>query len=618
LEFYAEQIKNNVLDSKVDFRATRKGGTDLWVEQNTRIIRDTNGKVKQFRIVVRDITERKQNEEMLRKAESRTQRQRLAIAKLAVNESISKGDIDSAKRILTEIVSNVIQVERSSVWLFSEDSKTLDCIELFEASTGKHSQGSVLKADDYPLYFEAIHNESRIATYDARTDRRTSEFTQNYMLPLNITSMLDVGIILEGKLVGVMCLEHTGEKRQWFSDEESFASTIASLIVQVIVNESRRRAEEALQNERLLLRTLIDNIPDSIYSKDLACRKTLANLTDISYAGVKSEAEILGKTDFDFYPKELADGFFTNDQSVMQSGEPVLNKEEYIIDVNGHQKWLLTSKLPLKDEKGNIIGIVGIGRDITERKRWEVDIKNRNEQLSKLIVEKDKFFSIIAHDLKSPLQGLLGLSEILAIGDEDFTKAELTEYGKFFHEAASNLFKLIENLLEWAQMQRGSIKFTPLELNLIVVTLRNIETIKYRASQKGITIINEILITEKVYADEKMIDTIFRNLLSNAVKFTRRDGKVIIRAKKIDSKLLEISVRDTGVGMSEEKVKKLFKIDEMVSSKGTEGEPSTGLGLLLCKEFVEKHGGRIWVDSEKGRGSTFSFSLPVEEQLTIG
>ena len=233
-------------------------------------------------------------------------------------------------------------------------------------------------------------------------------------------------------------------------------------------------------------------------------------------------------------------------------------------------------------------------------------------------MEKDKFFSIIGHDLKSPLQGLLGLSEILAIGDEDFSKAELAEYGKALHESTSNLFKLIENLLEWAQMQRGSIKFTPQELYLYKVISQNIETIKFRALQKGITIINEIPLIEKIYADEKMIDTILRNLFSNAVKFTRRDGKVIIRAKKIDSKLLEISVIDTGVGMSEEKVKKLFKIDEMVSSKGTEGEPSTGLGLLLCKEFVEKHGGRIWVDSEEGRGSTFTFSLPVEEQLTIG
>jgi len=133
----------------------------------------------------------------------------------------------------------------------------------------------------------------------------------------------------------------------------------------------RKRTEQALQNERSLLRTLIDNIPDSIYSKDLACRKTLANLTELLFLGAKSESEVVGRDDFEFYPKEIAEGFFADDQSVMQSGQPVLNKEEFVINENGQQRWLLTSKLPLKDGKGNITGLVGIGRDNTERKRVE-------------------------------------------------------------------------------------------------------------------------------------------------------------------------------------------------------------------------------------------------------
>ncbi|MEI6510141.1 MAG: PAS domain S-box protein [bacterium] len=142
----------------------------------------------------------------------------------------------------------------------------------------------------------------------------------------------------------------------------------------------RKRAEQALQNERSLLRTLIDNIPDSIYSKDLACRKTLANLTELHYLGAKSESEVLGKDDFEFYPKEIAEGFFTDDQSVMLSGQPVLNKEELAIYEDGQKRWLLTSKLPLKDESGNITGIVGIGRDITERKRADEALHESEEK----------------------------------------------------------------------------------------------------------------------------------------------------------------------------------------------------------------------------------------------
>ena len=145
----------------------------------------------------------------------------------------------------------------------------------------------------------------------------------------------------------------------------------------------RKHAEETISNERLLLRTIIDNIPDSIYCKDNAYRKTLTNRAELSYSGANSEADIIGKTDFDLYPKELADGFFADDQSVMQSGMPVLNREEFILDENGLKRWLLTSKLPLRDIDGRIIGLVGIGRDITERKQAEQEIKHKSEELQK-------------------------------------------------------------------------------------------------------------------------------------------------------------------------------------------------------------------------------------------
>jgi signal transduction histidine kinase len=160
-------------------------------------------------------------------------------------------------------------------------------------------------------------------------------------------------------------------------------------------------------------------------------------------------------------------------------------------------------------------------------------------------------------------------------------------------------------------MQRGSISFTPKELNLSTFALQNIEIINQRAVQKGITISNEIPESLKVNADEKMVNTVLRNLLSNAVKFTKRDGKIIIRSKKTEDEMVEVSVQDTGVGMSEKDVKRLFKIEEKVSKKGTEGELSTGLGLLLCKEFVEKHGGKIWAESQQNVGSTFYFTLPI-------
>lgn len=256
-------------------------------------------------------------------------------------------------------------------------------------------------------------------------------------------------------------------------------------------------------------------------------------------------------------------------------------------------------------------------RDITDRKQAEEEIKRTNEELIKINAEKDKFFSIIAHDLRSPFSGFLGLTEIMAENTHTFSQPELADFSRLLNESARKLYQLLENLLEWAQMQKGSMSYTPKELSLSVTVAENVEHINLRAIQKGISIINEVGENQKVFADEKMISTILRNLLSNAVKFTRKGGKVTVSSKVISNDRIEISVNDTGIGISDTNIDKLFKIDEKVSSIGTEGEASSGLGLLLCKEFVEKHGGRIWVESELGKGSTFSFTLPAETNLVL-
>ncbi len=254
-------------------------------------------------------------------------------------------------------------------------------------------------------------------------------------------------------------------------------------------------------------------------------------------------------------------------------------------------------------------GYNAVGLDITDRKQIEKEIKAKNDQLIKLNAEKDKFFSIIAHDLKSPFNGFLILTELMSDTSEKFSPEEYAENSKSLNEAARILYKLLENLLEWAQLQKGSINFTPKDSDLSKMVSQSIETIYQRALQKRIEIINEIDDTQKVYVDEKMIDTVLRNLLSNAVKFTRKDGKTIIKSEPLDDGKIEVSVEDNGVGISEKNVKRLFKIEEKVSSQGTDGESSTGLGLLLCKEFIERNGGKIWVESEEGKGSKFKFTL---------
>ncbi len=252
--------------------------------------------------------------------------------------------------------------------------------------------------------------------------------------------------------------------------------------------------------------------------------------------------------------------------------------------------------------------------------RYEQEIADREQSadaLKKAIIdleesnsEKDKFFSIIAHDLRSPIHGLLGLTEIMGIKGKEFSPEEIQLFSDVMRESIVNLYKLIESLLEWARLKTGSIDFIPKELCLSDVLIETIESIKQRASQKGITIHNEISKTQNVRADGKMVASVFRNLLSNAVKFTWEKGKVIVKAREREDGMIEISVTDNGIGICGDMVGKLFKLGENVGTDGTDSEASNGLGLLLCKEFVEKHGGSIWVESIENYGSSFYFTLP--------
>ena len=250
--------------------------------------------------------------------------------------------------------------------------------------------------------------------------------------------------------------------------------------------------------------------------------------------------------------------------------------------------------------------------EMTEQKE---ELLRLNEQLRELVTTKDKFFSIIAHDLKSPFLGFLGLTQIFAEDADSLPADELSKLGHEMHATANNLFELLKNLLEWAQMQKGSIFFEPKENSINDLVVESLNAVKVRSAQKGISILNGVTTPVYAFVDEKMIKSVLQNLFSNAVKFTRQGGTVTIKAKEIENNMVEISVNDTGVGIRQKELDKLFKVGEKIGSKGTDGELSTGLGLLLCKEFVEKHGGKIRAESVEGKGSTLYFTVPGKEPI---
>jgi PAS domain S-box-containing protein len=241
------------------------------------------------------------------------------------------------------------------------------------------------------------------------------------------------------------------------------------------------------------------------------------------------------------------------------------------------------------------------------------ELESIKVKLENTISEKDKFFSIIAHDLKSPFNGFLGLTELLANDITTFSLSEIQDFSRLMRDSASNLFSLLENLLEWSRMQRGNIEFSPEYIMVDFITKQNIDIHFPMANKKNINLVNLVPICSEAYADASMINGVLRNLLSNSIKFTPKGKTIEIGTYKnsdlINENELCFYIKDQGIGMSETILKDLFRVDHKISRKGTENEPSTGLGLLLCKEFIEKNKGRIWAESEVGVGSTFYFTL---------
>jgi PAS domain S-box-containing protein len=260
--------------------------------------------------------------------------------------------------------------------------------------------------------------------------------------------------------------------------------------------------------------------------------------------------------------------------------------------------------------------------DITERVRAEQEIRLKNDELQKLNTEKDKFFSIIAHDLRSPFNGFLGLTQLMAEELPAMTLDQIQKIAVNMRNSAANLFQLLENLLEWSRMEQGLIPFNPKPIPLLPVINESLLMVMESAKNKGIDISCTVPEGLTVFADRNMFQTIVRNLASNAVKFTARGGKIALKAKPVADNFVEIAIHDTGIGMDREMLSKLFRIDEHTSRKGTEDEPSTGLGLLMCSDFIERHGGKIQVESETDKGSIFRFTVPgvaepVQKQIFV-
>ncbi len=259
--------------------------------------------------------------------------------------------------------------------------------------------------------------------------------------------------------------------------------------------------------------------------------------------------------------------------------------------------------------KGEILEVSGTSFDITEKRQQEKELMEAHRKLKQLNETKDKFFSIIAHDLKSPFTSLMGFSKLLVTEIENKNFNNVAEYAQIIHDVTTQTLTLLNNLLEWSLTQTGMVTFDPEKINIAELSNKLINYFNNLAQSKKITISFTIDSDIELFADENMLTTIIRNLVSNALKYTSKGGVITISAT-VDNNETKFSIMDTGIGINSEDLEKLFKIEDTISTLGTNNEKGTGLGLILCKNFIERHNGKIWVESEFGKGSIFNFTIP--------
>ena len=376
----------------------------------------------------------------------------------------------------------------------------------------------------------------------------------------------------------------------------------------------RKETQEALKRESSLLHALMDNIPDAIYFKDTEGRFTRVN-RHAPYRGGRAPEEVVGKTDFDFFVEEHARAAYEDEQRIVRTGEPIVDKEEREVYPDGSTTWLSTTKVPVLDDEGRVTGIVGISRDITERKRAEeARIELAREQSARAEAEaanrlKDEFLATLSHELRTPLTAILGWARMLAdgyVGEEKWDEA----VGVICRNAKSQA-QLVEDLLDVSRIITGKLRIDVRPVELAAVVEAAVTVVRPAAAAKGVQLQAAYDPGEgMISGDPDRLQQVVWNLLSNAVKFTPSGGRVQVRLRRSDSRI-EISVSDTGQGIAAEFRPYVFDRFRQADMGTTRRHGGLGLGLAIVRHLVELHGGAVEAESPgEGLGATFTVSLP--------
>ncbi len=517
----------------------------------------------------------------------------LALARL------EKSDLSAALRVITELDARALGVERCSVWLFTEDRSEIVCHDLYLLAEDEHQRGARLHAREYPRYFAVLETTRTIAAHDARRDARTSEFTDGYLAPLGITSMLDVPVWLRGHVVGIVCHEHVGPMRRWGHDEEEFAASVADMVSLALETAERRRAEEAraralddlraqaaeAQRRAAELEGVLGSLVEAVWVLDGGGRVTYANDQARSLAGLVDGTGLrAGREERPLAPDERPT------MVALRGG--VVRAAELVLLEGSRRRFVRASAAPVRDAEGRIAGAVVTADDVSEQAEFE-----------RL---KEQFITVAAHELKTPVTVVKGYAQAL-LRAKATLPAGVQEKLAAIGRGASRIDKIVGDLLDASRLQLGRLPLRLEHVDLGMLAAQVVSELAPMSPQHRLLVLPGA--GAAVEADRGLLEQVLVNLVDNAVKYSPRGGEVEIALEREDGEVV-VAVRDHGIGIPAEKQPRIGERFYRAHEGTPEDAAGLGIGLFVSREILARHGGRLTFESQEGQGSVFRAHLP--------
>jgi PAS domain S-box-containing protein len=607
----AERLRREGRADNLRLRIKRRTGEPFWALASSRLI--TWQTEPAVLTVFHDISEQVAAEASLMANERRLVAQSDALTSLTARYTDPNEAFDQRLRSILEIAADALGVERLSMWQFVDGGEGLLCAGLYRRSGAQHESGTVIARPNAPSYFLALERERVIAADDARSDPRTREFTDGYLVPHGIGAMLDVPLRHDNTTVGVLCAEHVGAPRAWQVDEHNFAIAVANLIVVAIAEEERKKALARLAESETRARLIVDTAHDAFVGINSSGTVTAWNAQAERTFGWTRD-EILGRNLADtIVPTAFREAHNAGLGRFHDTGEaPVVNQrlELAALHRSGREFPIeLTITSPMRTDDGFFFG--AFLRDISDRRERDAELRRAKESAEAATRAKSEFLANMSHELRTPLNGVLGYAQLLQ--RDRAMNATQREALEAIATCGSQLLDLINDVLDLSKIEAGrlDIEETPTDLPALVADLRYV--LADAAARKDLSLVLTVApdVPPLVVLDGRHLRQVLLNLLGNAVKFTST-GEVRLQATRSDARHLLFEVVDTGVGIEPEALTQIFSAFSQTKTGAAAG--GTGLGLTISDHLVRKMGGTLAVESVLGRGSRFWFTLPFEQR----